>query len=249
MGKLDGKVAVVTGGSSGIGFAIAHRFVEEGAEVVITGRRVAELDASAAALGRNASVVQGDIADLDDLDRLWATVKERHGGVDVIVANAGHVEAVTLAASTPEHFDRTFGVNARGTFFTVQKALPLLRDGGSVVLVASSVHRAGISQYTTYSASKAAVRSFARSWAAEVRFRNIRVNVLSPGLVDTPIIDLQAPSPEKAAEMRTRYGKTVPLRRLGKVEEMAAAALFLACDDSSYCTGIDLLADGGQIEL
>jgi len=165
--KLNGKVAVITGGSSGIGLATAKRFVEEGAYTFITGRRAGELENAKRDIGRNVTVVQGDVANLDDLDRLYKTVKAERGGVDIIVANAGVVETVTLAQATPEHFDKTFGINARGTFFTVQKALPVLRNSGSIVLVASCVANMGIPMYTTYGATKAAMRSFARSWAAE----------------------------------------------------------------------------------
>ncbi len=249
MGKLDNKVAVVTGGSSGIGLAIAKRFVDEGAYVFITGRRQAELDRATAEIGRNVTAVQGDIANLDDLDRLWATVKAEKGGVDIIIANAGYAQQVTLADATPEHFDATFDINARGTFFTVQKALPLLRDNGSIVTVSSSGHLVGIPVYTAYSASKAAVRSFARSWSAELKDRGIRVNNLSPGPVDTPIFDFQFPDREIADAARAQFAEVVPLGRIGGAEEIANAALFLASDDSSFVLGIDLLADGGQTQL
>lgn len=249
MGKLDGKVAVVTGGSSGIGLAIAQRFVDEGAYVFITGRRQAELDKAAAEIGRDVTAVQGDIADLDDLDRLWATVKADKGGVDIIVANAGVAQQVTLADATVEHFDETFDVNVRGTFFTVQKALPLLRDNGSIVLISSSGHLVGIPVYTAYSASKAAVRSFARSWSAELAPRNIRVNNLSPGPVDTPIFEVQFPDREEADAARAQFASIIPLGRLGHPDELANAALFLASDDSSFTVGIDLVVDGGQTQL
>ncbi len=202
-----------------------------------------------ASSGRNVSTVQGDVAKLEDLDRLWATVREERGVVDVIVANAGFAQQVTLADATPEHFDAIFGVNARGTFFTVQKALPLLRDGGSIVLVSSSGHLVGIPVYTAYSAAKAAVRSFARSWSAELKGRGIRVNVLSPGPVDTPIFDVQFPAREIAEAAKAQFAAMIPMGRIGRPEEIASAALFLASDDSSFSTGIDLLADGGQTQL
>lgn len=249
MGKLDGKVAVVTGGSSGIGLAIAQRFVDEGAYVFITGRRQSELNKATAEIGRAVTAVQGDITDLDDLDRLWATVKAEKGGVDVIVANAGYAQQITLADATPEHFDTTFDVNVRGTFFTVQKALPLLRDNGSIVLIASSGHLVGIPVYTAYSASKAAVRSFARSWSAELKERGIRVNNLSPGPVDTPIFEVQFPDKAMADAARAQFAEVIPMGRIGRPEEIANAALFLASDDSSFVMGIDLLADGGQTQL
>lgn len=249
MGKLEGKIAVVTGGSSGIGLATAKRFVAEGAYVFITGRRAAELDKTRAEIGSNVTAVQGDIANLADIDRLYDTVKSEKGALDVIVANAAFVEQVTLPNATPEHFDRTFNVNARGTFFTVQKALPLLRDGGSIVLVASANWLKGLPEYTTYSATKAAMRSFARSWAAELRGRRIRVNSLSPGPIDTPIIDGMAGSEEAGRVLKEQMGQAMPIGRIGRPEEMAAAALFLASDESSYSTGIDLPADGGFSQL
>jgi NAD(P)-dependent dehydrogenase (short-subunit alcohol dehydrogenase family) len=249
MGKLNGKVAVVTGGSSGIGLAIAQRFVDEGAYVFITGRRQAELDKAAAEIGRDVTTVQGDIANLDDLDRLWATVKTGKGGVDIIVANAAVAPQLTLANATVEHFDETFNVNARGTFFTVQKALPLLRDNGSIVLIASGAHLVGIPLFTAYSASKAAVRSFARSWSAELAPRNIRVNSISPGLIDTAMFQGQFPDDAAVDAARAQLAPMIPLGRLGRPDELANAALFLASDDSSFTVGIDLVADGGQTQL
>jgi NAD(P)-dependent dehydrogenase (short-subunit alcohol dehydrogenase family) len=249
VGKLNGKVAVITGGSSGIGLETAKRFVQEGAYVFITGRRASELEKAKSAIGRNVTVVQGDIANLADLDRLWATVKAEKGGVDIIVASAGFVETITLAQATPDHFDKTFGINARGTFFTVQKALPLLRDNGSIVLVSSCVSNMGIPMYTTYGATKAAMRSFARSWAMELKERGVRVNTLSPGATDTPIIDGQFKTKEEIAGAKKMFAEKTPLGRIGRPEELAAAALFLACDDSSYATGIDLVVDGGMTQV
>ena len=249
MGKLNGKVAVITGGSSGIGLATAKRFVAEGAFVFLIGRRAGELEKAKSAIGRNVTVVQGDVARLDDIDRLYDVVRAEKGGVDIIVASAGVVETVTLAQATPAHFDRTFGVNARGTFFTVQKALPILRDQGAIVLIASCVANMGIPVYTTYGATKAAIRSFARSWAAELKERGIRVNTLSPGATDTPIIDGQFKSQEESGAAKKMFAERTPLGRLGKPEELAAAALFLASDDSSYVTGIDLVVDGGMTQV
>ncbi|OPF82623.1 oxidoreductase [Streptomyces antioxidans] len=247
MGKLGGKTAVVTGGTSGIGLATAKRLADEGAHVFITGRRTEALAKAEAEIGQNVTGVQGDVSSLHDLDQLWERVRQERGSVDVIVANAAFVELVTLAEATPEHFDSTFNTNARGTFFTVQKALPLLNDGGSVVLISSTAHLIGAPPYTTYSAAKAATRSFARSWAAELKERRIRVNSLSPGPIDTPIFEAQAG--EGADGLREQMRSTVPLNRLGRPEEVAAAVLFLACDDSSYTTGADLTVDGGQSQI
>ena len=247
--KLNGKVAVITGGSSGIGLAAAKAFVDDGAYVFIAGRRQAELDKAKAAIGRNVSTVQTDVAKLGDLDRLFAQVKAEKGGLDVLVASAGFVEVAPMAAVTPEHFDKTFSINARGVFFSVQKAAPLMRDGGSIVLLSSAAHLKGIPFYVTYSATKAALRSFARSMAADLKDRGIRVNTLSPGPVDTPIIDGQFKTKEEADRAREMFKQRTPLGRIGKPEEMAKAILFLASDDSSYTTGADLVADGGGSQI
>jgi NAD(P)-dependent dehydrogenase (short-subunit alcohol dehydrogenase family) len=249
MTKLEGKIAVITGGSSGIGLASAKKFVEEGAYVFITGRRQAELENAKAQIGRNVTAVQGDVANLADLDRLYETVKKEKGGLDIVVANAAFVEMKTLADSTPEHFDKTFGINARGTFFTVRKALPLLRNGGAVVLVSSAVHLIGVPVYTTYAATKAALRSFTRSWAAELKDRGIRVNSVSPGPVDTPILDGQFKTKEEVDAFKAANRARVPLGRIGDADEIASAVLFLASNDSSFSTGIDLVADGGITQL
>jgi NAD(P)-dependent dehydrogenase (short-subunit alcohol dehydrogenase family) len=249
MSKLNGKIAVITGGSSGIGLAAAKRFVEEGAHVFITGRRQSELDKAKAEIGSNVSTVQGDVANLDDLDRLYRTVKEEKGAVDIVVASAGFVERVLTQDATPAHFDKTFGINVRGVYFTVQKAIPLLRRGGSVVLVSSALHLKGFPEHSTYAATKAAVRSLARSWAMELKDRGIRVNTLSPGAIDTPIIDSQFKTKEEADGARAFFAGFTPLGRIGRPEEMASAVLFLASDDSSYSTGIDLVADGGITQL
>jgi NAD(P)-dependent dehydrogenase (short-subunit alcohol dehydrogenase family) len=249
MSKLNGKIAVITGGSSGIGLAAAQRFVEEGAHVFIMGRRQSELDEAKAEIGGNVSTVQGDVANLDDLDRLYQTVKDEKGGVDIVVASAGFVERVLTQDATPAHFDKTFGINARGVYFTVQKAIPLLSRGGSVVLVSSGLHLKGLPEHSTYAATKAAVRSFARSFAMELKDRGIRVNTLSPGAIDTPIIDGQFKSKQEADGARAFFAGFTPLGRIGRPEEMASAILFLASDDSSYSTGIDLVADGGLTQL
>lgn len=245
MGKLDGKTAVITGGSSGIGLATAKTFVAEGAYVYITGLDAEELDTARAEIGGDVTAVQVDISRLEDLDRLWQQVKEGRGSVDVVVANAGRGEQATLAEATPEHFDRIFSVNARGTFFTVQKALPLLNDNGSIVLMASAGHLNGAATRTVYSATKAAIRSFARTWASELKDRGIRVNTVSPGPIDTPALDTQ----DDPAALRVSLAAMVPLRRLGRPEEIAAAVLFLAGDDNRYTTGSDLVVDGGHTQV
>ncbi|MFK4790462.1 SDR family NAD(P)-dependent oxidoreductase [Microbacterium sp. ZW T5_56] len=249
MGKLTGKTVVITGGSTGIGLATAKRFVAEGASVYITGRREEELAKAKKDIGGDVTTVRGDIADLADLDRLWAQVKQERGSVDIIVANAGIAEPAPLPVATPEHFDRVFGINARGTFFTVQKALPLLNDGGSIVLIAGAAHQVGWPDFPAYSGSKAAIRSYARSWAAALLDRNIRVNSISPGPIETPILDgLSTPSNDGAA-VRAGLAATVPMGRLGEAEEIASSILFLASDDSSYMTGTDLAVDGGSTQL
>jgi NAD(P)-dependent dehydrogenase (short-subunit alcohol dehydrogenase family) len=249
MSKLAGKIAVVTGGSSGIGLATAKKFVEERAYVFITGRRQSELDKAREEIGRNVTSVQGDVANLDDLDRLFAQIKAEKFVVDIVVASAGFVEHHTIDTATPEHFDKTFNINARGLFFTVQKALPLMTQGGSIVLVSSGLHLKGLPAHGTYAATKAAVRSFARTWATELKDRGIRVNNLSPGPIDTPIIDGQFKTKQEADAAREMFKQMTPLGRIGRAEEMAAAILFLASDDSSFSTGIDLVADGGITQV
>jgi NAD(P)-dependent dehydrogenase (short-subunit alcohol dehydrogenase family) len=249
MSKLDGKIAVITGGSSGIGLASAKRFVDEGAYVFISGRRQSELDKAKATIGRNVTSIQGDVANLADLDRLFATVAAEKGRVDIVMASAGFVEHAPIDLATPEHFDKTFNINARGVFFTVQKALPLMKNGGSIVLVSSGMHLKGFPAHGTYSATKAALRSFARTWAVELKDRGIRVNTLSPGAIDTPIIQSQFKTKEEADGARAMFAQITPLGRIGRPEEMASAALFLASSDSSYSTGIDLVADGGVTQV
>lgn len=247
--KLEGKTAVITGGSSGIGLATAQRFVSEGAYVFITGRRQAELDKAKALIGGNVTAVRGDIANLADLDYLYETVRKERGALDILVACAGFVERRLTALATPEHFDKTFNINARGTYFTVQKALPLLRTGGAIVLVSSCLNQKGLPEHSTYSATKAAIRSFARTWAAEFKDRGIRVNSLSPGAIDTRIIDSQFKTSEEADGARTFFSQITPMGRIGRPEEMAAAILFLASYESSYVTGFDLVADGGITQV
>ncbi len=249
MSKLDGKIAVVTGGSSGIGLAIAQKFVEEGAYVFITGRRQAELDKAVAAIGKNVTAVQSDVAKLEDLDRLYEQVKAEKGALDIVIANAGIGEFAPLGEITVEHYNKIFDINVRGVLFTTQKALPLLRDGGAIVVVASVVQYLGFPGATVYSATKAAVRSFVRTWAGELKGRGIRVNSLSPGPIDTPILDGQYKSKEEADATKAGLAQMTPLGRLGRPEEIAAAALFLASSDSSYSTGIDLLSDGGMADI
>jgi NAD(P)-dependent dehydrogenase (short-subunit alcohol dehydrogenase family) len=249
MSKLSGKIAVISGGSSGIGLATAKRFVEEGAYVFITGRRQTELEKAKAVIGSNVTTIPGDVANLRDLDRLFAQVQAEKGVVDIVVASAGFVEHARIDDAIPEHFDKTFGINARGVFFTVQKALPLMTRGGSIVLVSSVLHMKGLPAHGTYSATKAALRSFARTWAMELKDRGIRVNNLSPGAVDTPIIDGQFTTKDAADAARATFAQMTPLGRIGRPEEVAAAALFLASDDSSYSTGIDLVTDGGMSQV
>jgi NAD(P)-dependent dehydrogenase (short-subunit alcohol dehydrogenase family) len=245
MSRLQGKVAVITGGGSGLGLATAQRFVKEGAYVYITGRRQNELDTAAALIGGGVATVRGDVQNFHDLDRLYERIKKEKGTIDVLVANAGFIDPEPLVDATEENFDKTFGINVRGLLFTVQKALPLLRDGGAIVLISSVAASKGIPGYTAYSATKASVRSFVRTWTAELKERGIRVNAISPGAIDTPIIDAQAATKEGADAIRASFAAATPLNRIGRPEEIAAAALFLASDESSYVAGADLAVDGG----
>lgn len=249
MSNLEGKVAVVTGGSSGIGLAVAKTLTRAGAYVFIMARRQSTLDKARIEIGDRVSSVQGDVANLDDLHRLYKTVERERGGLDIVVASAGFVERVLTHRATPAHFDKTFAINARGVYFTVQKALPLLRRGGAIVLVSSCLHLKGLPEHGTYAATKAAVRSFARTWAMELKDSGIRVNTLSPGAVDTPIIDSQFKTKKEADDARTFFAGITPMGRIGRPEEMAAAVLFLVSDASSYCTGFDLVADGGITQV
>ena len=244
--QLAGKVAVITGGSSGIGLATARRFVEEGAHVVITGRREKELNEAAASFQGDITTVVGDVARTEDLDRLYAVVKEKYGHIDILFANAGAGTVAPLAAATEKHFDQTFDVNVKGMFFTVQKALPLFKDGGSIILNSSVSNVKGLAGFTAYAASKAAVRNFARGWTMELKDRNIRVNSMSPGAIETPALETTTGlTAEQAREAAASFASQIPMGRRGKPEEIAAAVTFLASTESSYVTGIDLAVDGG----
>jgi len=242
MGKLQGKVAVITGGSTGIGLATAKLFVREGAYVFIMGRRQKELDEAVKAIGSNISGVQGDVAKLADLDRLYETVKGK-GRIDIVFANAGLVEIAPLKEVTEENFDKIFNINVKGTLFTVQKALPLLNDGGSIILMGSVASAKGTPGWSVYGASKAAIRNFVRGWTVELKDRRIRSNVLSPGPIETPLVAAQ---PQDAI---ASIVSTIPMGRMGEPDEVAKAALFLASDDSSFVTGIELFVDGGRAQI
>jgi NAD(P)-dependent dehydrogenase (short-subunit alcohol dehydrogenase family) len=249
MGKLEGKIALVTGGNGGIGLATAKRFVSEGVYVFITGRRNDELAAAVKEIGKNVTGVQGDVSKLADLDRLFAQIKREKGKLDIVFANAGVAKYARLGAITEELFDSIFNINVKGLLFTVQKALPLLPDGASIILNASIVGSKGLATNSVYSATKAAVRSFARTWTTDLKDRRIRVNAVSPGATDTPgARDLLASS--EVGEQRKKMIATVtPLGRIGTPDEIAKAVLFLACDDSSYVTGIELFVDGGFAQV
>jgi NAD(P)-dependent dehydrogenase (short-subunit alcohol dehydrogenase family) len=249
MGKLTGKVAVVTGANSGIGLATAKRFATEGARVFMTGRRQEELDRAVAEVGGRARGVQGDVSNLADLDRLYATIKEEAGVIDILVANAGGGEFAALGEITEEHYDKTFATNVKGTLFTVQKALPLLKDGASIILTGSTAAVTGIPAFSVYSASKAAIRNFARSWILDLAPRKIRVNVLVPGSTSTPGWHNLAPSNDVHEGMVNAVEGTTPLGRLGEPDETASAALFLASDESSFVNGSELFVDGGSAQI
>jgi NAD(P)-dependent dehydrogenase (short-subunit alcohol dehydrogenase family) len=239
MSKLRNKVAVITASTSGMALATAKLFVEEGAYVFITGRRQEKLDEAVRLIGKNVTSVQGDASNLADLDRLYETVRQKKGKIDILFASAGHAELAPIGEVTEEQFDKIVGTNVRGTLFTVQKALPLLQNGGSIILNGSIASVKGMPGFGVYSASKAALRSFARTWLMDLKDRKIRVNVLSPGTIDTAIWE-QAPSGMKAA-----FAATIPRGLIGRSEEIATAALFLASDDSSFVNGIEMFVDGG----
>jgi NAD(P)-dependent dehydrogenase (short-subunit alcohol dehydrogenase family) len=246
MGKLEGKIALITGGNSGIGLATANQFVNEGAYVFITGRREPQLSAAVKEIGRNITGIPGDVANLGDLDRLFAQIKREKGKLDVLFANAGITPMTPLGNISEEDYDSLFNANVKGLLFTVQKALPLMPDGGSIILNASIVASKGFADWSVYSATKAAVRSFARTWTTDLKDRRIRVNALSPGYIDT------APWRSiNVAEMRANImsSGTVPLGRFGTSDEVAKVALFLAADDSSYVTGTELFVDGGVAQV
>ena len=245
MSRLEGKVAVISGGTSGIGLAIARRFVKEGAHVFIFGRRQDALDEAVKLIGANVTAIRADATRLEDLDRVADIIRSAKGKVDVVVSNAALVEQVPLREITEDHYDRTFALNARAPLFLVQKMLPMMDRGGSVILVASAMHYMGLANHSTYAATKAALRSYSRTWAAEFKDSGIRANTLSPGVVDTPMLDSQASTPKEAAAIRESYANYTPMLRLAQPEELANAALFLASDESSFMTGSDMVVDGG----
>jgi NAD(P)-dependent dehydrogenase (short-subunit alcohol dehydrogenase family) len=248
-GKLEGKIALITGGNSGIGLATAKQFVNEGAYVFITGRREAELAAAKKQIGKNVTAIQGDVSNLDDLDRLFVQIKKEKGKIDIVFANAGVARYAPLGTITEDFFDSIFDINVKGVLFTVQKSLPLLRDGGSIILNASIVASKGLSSNSVYSATKAAVRSFARTWTTDLKDRRIRVNAVSPGPIDTPGLSELLASSETGEQRKKMISNTVPLGRFGKPEEVAKAVVFLASDDASYITGVELFVDGGFAQV
>jgi NAD(P)-dependent dehydrogenase (short-subunit alcohol dehydrogenase family) len=241
--RLEGKIAVITGATSGIGLATAKRFVEEGAYVFITGRRQKELDAAVTEIGNNVRGVPGDAKNLADLDRLFDVVKTHRGRIDVLYASAGVGGWAALEAVTEAHFDEIFDLNAKGTLFTVQKALPLFKNGGSIIMTGSIAGVKGFENFSVYNASKAAIRSYARSWTSDLKGRNIRVNVISPGPIDTRV------SPGVPKEIKDKFVSFIPMGRIGQPDEIAKVAVFLASDDSSFITGIELFVDGGAAQI
>jgi NAD(P)-dependent dehydrogenase (short-subunit alcohol dehydrogenase family) len=247
--KLEGKIAVITGGNSGIGLATAKRFVSDGAYVFITGRRQNELDAAVSEIGKNVTGIQGDVSNLADLDRLYTKVKDQKGHIDILFANAGIGEFVPLGEISEEHFDKIFGINVKGVLFTVQKALPLFQDGGSIILNASVNASKGIEASSVYSATKAAVRSFARTWTVDLKARKIRVNAISPGPIDTPIFNGLNQSKEEIEQLKKSLITSVPMGRMGSPDEIAKVVSFLASDESSFVTGIELFVDGGMAQI
>jgi len=247
--KLEGKIALVTGGTSGIGLATAKRFVAEGAQVIITGRRKEALATAVQEIGSQATGIAADSGKLADLDRLYSEIKQKFGRLDIVFANAGGGEFATIDQVTEEHFDKTFDSNVKGVVFTVQKALPLMTQGGAIVLNASIVSVKGTPAFGVYSATKAAVRSFARTWTNELKDRRIRVNVVSPGPIDTPAFDGLAKGPEEAKQLKAAFAAQVPLGRMGEADEIAKAVVFLVSDDSSFVAGIELFVDGGMVQV
>jgi NAD(P)-dependent dehydrogenase (short-subunit alcohol dehydrogenase family) len=249
MSKHEGKIAVITGGNSGIGLATAQRLAAEGAYVFITGRRQSELDAAVKLIGKNVTAVQGDVSNLADLDRLYATIKQQKGRIDILFANAGGGEFAPLGSITEAHYDKTFNINVKGVLFTVQKALPLLVDGGAIILNASIVSSKGMPAFSVYSATKAALRSFARTWTVDLKDRKIRVNAVSPGPIETPGVDGLAKTPGDLAQIKANLASGVPMGRMGTSDEIAKAVSFLASDDASFITGIELFVDGGLAQI
>jgi NAD(P)-dependent dehydrogenase (short-subunit alcohol dehydrogenase family) len=249
MSKLAGKIALVTGGSTGIGLATAQRFAQEGAYVYITGRRQEELDAAVKLIGENVRAVRGDVSNLADLDNLYEIIGSEKGRLDVLFANAGGGEFAALGSITEEHYDKTFNINVKGLLFTVQKALPIFTDGGSIILNASIVSIVGNPAFSVYSATKAAVRSFARNWTLDLKERKIRVNAVSPGPIDTPALNGLGANEEEVQQFKASLAASVPMGRLGESDEIAKAAVFLASDDSSFVTGIELFVDGGLAQV
>ena len=249
MGKLEGKVALVTGGNSGIGLATAHEFVAEGAYVFITGRRERELAAAVQEIGKNVSSVRADVANSADLDWLFSEIKSKKGKLDIVFANAGVAKFAPLGAISEELYDSIFDINVKGVLFTVQKALPLMPDGGSIVLNASVVGSKGLPANSVYSATKAAVRSFARTWTTDLKDRHIRVNVVSPGPIATPGMNERLGTSEIGQQRLKSISSTVPLGRLGKPKEIARAVVFLGSDEGSYVTGTELVVDGGFAQV
>jgi len=249
MGKLEGKIALVTGANSGIGLATAKSFVTEGAYVYITGRRDSELARAAAAIARNVTAVPGDVSKPADLDRLFAQILREKGRLDIVFANAGVAKFAPLGTITEEFYDSIFDVNVKGLLFTVQKALPLMPEGGSIIVNASVVASKGLPANSVYSATKAAVRSFARTWTTDLKNRRIRVNAVSPGSIDTPGLNDLLASSEVGEQRRKAITSAVPLGRFGTPDEIAKAVVFLASDDASYVTGAELFVDGGFAQV
>lgn len=249
MGKLEGKIALVTGGTSGIGLATAKQFVEEGAYVFVTGRRERELAAAVKAIGRNVSGIKGDASNLCDLDDLFAEIKQAKGKIDIVFANAGIAKYAPMGSITEDAYESMFGINVKGLLFTVQKALPLMPDGATIILNASIVGSKGLPENSVYSATKAAVRSFARTWTTDLKSRHIRVNAISPGTIDTPGLSDLLASSEVGAQRKKLIANAVPLGRFGAADEIARAVVFLASDDASYITGTELFVDGGFAQV
>ena len=247
--KLEGKIAVITGGNSGIGLATAKRFVSDGANVFIFGRRQNEIDAGVSEIGKNVIGIQGDVSNLADLDRLFDVVKDQKGHLDILFANAGIAQFAPLGEISEEHFDKIFRINVKGLLFTVQKALPILEDGGSIILNASIGTSKGVGGSSVYSATKAAVRSFARTWTVDLRDRKIRVNAISPGPIDTPIFSSITQNEEQSELFKKNIVNAVPMKRMGSPDEVAKVVSFLASDESSYVTGIELFVDGGLAQI